>query len=1064
MATRSKNKSRVVDTTALGEVLTNQYRLSCELCNTYPVWRVTHQLSRGLLDIDIMALSTQDWVSLCSAITNRCTPSKISIQVSEVSPTKEFQRTLKMIADAISKCLSTSKNLIFLKLSRFPLNGSLNEALCQGLRNTKTLDTIELVNCSLKDKGTERLCQSIKNVPSIRILKLTNNGLTNIGCTAVANLIKHQGLNRDSAMWQDTLRLGLPHLDNMRGLRRITMNNNPKLGEQGLQSLVETLEQDLWIKAIDLQHCGLTKESGRLILKLLSVNKVLEVIDLRNNPFVEKQVQLNLKGILNERNEEGNGKWCMEDMMEPKSAHVLSGERRYSETCYTSPNKKQDSGTKHITNVKAQPGIPWRIESRLLERREGLAPGSTQNQEKLTESQEQSSTIEADKESMPEEDRLEESFSLDEVQKLCNYYKRKAKKEKQERKTMEKRLQRVLLNIKDKYILEETAVIHIEKCFLRFQQFLNYLQRSSLHFRPKFTKTMETQTQTLHKVSEYFLPNCEDKPSTSISVTNEEQSDEGQTRMENVPKQPQSTDHAQTKGPESKDRTEIKTADDHHLTRITHETEECKHNTIKEMPVANPANANNFPSMADLQRDIEIGQQMLDNSPRSSSIDSQDVAPVSEVPSKETSDDNQPQLQGDLFEPNTKGAMSHLEGYLNLTDTILLKKFHEDSSEVKSYSKGKSDDEDYDEDFQEETTKTTSSSTKGTTETDSNDDTIMNSKNVQKSLVTSTDGEDSDLIENSNIKVNMATITNVMPISSSSHQNEKFSTQEQQLTPMTKLSKRSLEKKHPQKEMVDLAYKKSEIKSNRDETIPQRNMTADGVDLKQPRPAIGPVDLKSEGPVIDTVGLEDLKPSADTMDTLGNEKYNKRPVMDPVDLETTRFVMNPVDLKNARPFKEPVDFMDPTNLKNAKPVMDPETDTEISQRNSIKSDISKSEWTETDDEKLRQLGRGRIHLSARSGSSSSIQSISIQLQQGHNLWSRTGEPRKKTFSKLKNISNSSEQHSSHSISNEEKQSTYMDYEEYKSDFEISDVDGLSLSSVSVVSTDNPEGVTVTEDF
>lgn len=55
-------------------------------------------------------------------------------------------------------------------------------------------------------------------------------------------------MNRDSAMWQDTLRLRQPHLDGMRGLRRVTLNDNPHLGDNGLAAIADVLYEDLWIK------------------------------------------------------------------------------------------------------------------------------------------------------------------------------------------------------------------------------------------------------------------------------------------------------------------------------------------------------------------------------------------------------------------------------------------------------------------------------------------------------------------------------------------------------------------------------------------------------------------------------------------------------------------------------------------------------------------------------------------------------------------------------------------------------------------------------------------------
>ena len=49
-------------------------------------------------------------------------------------------------------------------------------------------------------------------------------------------------------MWQDTLRQRQPHLDAMKGLRRLTLNSNPALGDQGVAAITEALTEDLWIK------------------------------------------------------------------------------------------------------------------------------------------------------------------------------------------------------------------------------------------------------------------------------------------------------------------------------------------------------------------------------------------------------------------------------------------------------------------------------------------------------------------------------------------------------------------------------------------------------------------------------------------------------------------------------------------------------------------------------------------------------------------------------------------------------------------------------------------------
>jgi len=53
---------------------------------------------------------------------------------------------------------------------------------------------------------------------------------------------------RHNEAWKDSLRYRRPHLDRMHGLRRITLNCNPLVGDQGTQVLAEVLKDDLWVK------------------------------------------------------------------------------------------------------------------------------------------------------------------------------------------------------------------------------------------------------------------------------------------------------------------------------------------------------------------------------------------------------------------------------------------------------------------------------------------------------------------------------------------------------------------------------------------------------------------------------------------------------------------------------------------------------------------------------------------------------------------------------------------------------------------------------------------------
>ena len=55
-------------------------------------------------------------------------------------------------------------------------------------------------------------------------------------------------MRRHNEAWRDSLRYRRPDLDRMPGIRRITINNNPMMGDQGATLLAEALKDDLWLK------------------------------------------------------------------------------------------------------------------------------------------------------------------------------------------------------------------------------------------------------------------------------------------------------------------------------------------------------------------------------------------------------------------------------------------------------------------------------------------------------------------------------------------------------------------------------------------------------------------------------------------------------------------------------------------------------------------------------------------------------------------------------------------------------------------------------------------------
>ncbi len=117
-------------------------------------------------------------------------------------------------------------------------------------------------------------------------------------------IFKAQSLFRTSSAWQDSLRYQTPNFDKFGGIRRLTLNDNPAIGNCGSKLLSDGLREDMWVKAVDLQNCGLSDLAAWDWLSILDRqgrggrgegprctdigNKTIHIIDLRRNENIGK--------------------------------------------------------------------------------------------------------------------------------------------------------------------------------------------------------------------------------------------------------------------------------------------------------------------------------------------------------------------------------------------------------------------------------------------------------------------------------------------------------------------------------------------------------------------------------------------------------------------------------------------------------------------------------------------------------------------------------------------------------------------------------------------------------
>ncbi|XP_052738212.1 uncharacterized protein LOC112053492 isoform X2 [Bicyclus anynana] len=190
---------------------------------------------------------------------------------------------LSNLMEAISQLLCNTTLLTSLQIEGLPLKipylNPLNEAL---LRNT-SLQHLYLPRCLIGDAGCLAICKAVRCLPNILTMDLSGCELTPLGAGYIADLLKYQKIHRYSENWVHTLRYRLPELDTMAGLRRITLCGNTQLGDAGLGKLLDVLADDLWIKALDVQNCGLTEESAAAVLQMMASNTTIVVLDVRHN-------------------------------------------------------------------------------------------------------------------------------------------------------------------------------------------------------------------------------------------------------------------------------------------------------------------------------------------------------------------------------------------------------------------------------------------------------------------------------------------------------------------------------------------------------------------------------------------------------------------------------------------------------------------------------------------------------------------------------------------------------------------------------------------------------------
>ncbi|CAF0863953.1 unnamed protein product [Brachionus calyciflorus] len=403
LSSSANGSSRYVNQTS-GNFWDN-YEHLCALQNVMPLQSIKSSLASDAgTNLTIMAdkLKSNDWDPFLSALRVSKNFKTISFVSTYNADNDESSRMIKGYAKlkkppairnkektnklcrSLKDCLSVSTMLNKLELYNIPLSVKDCSQIAKGLRSNKTVKTLSLDRCLIGDEGLAVICKEIQNTSSLNRVNFSNCNLSHEGANILATLIKVQALKRHNEAWKDSLRYGRPDLDSMFGIRRITINSNQQIGDQGVQYLADAFKSDLWLKALDLQDCGITTQGANHLLDGLKFNAMMHVLDVRLNVDIDRdtlqkimeQVMINSSGNNTEyewmplTQQTNLTQSTSNSSMTPKKIK----KRRNTNTSFT--KKPQiNSVSNSLSRMKRckstgsvicnkSPGIPWRTAAR----------------------------------------------------------------------------------------------------------------------------------------------------------------------------------------------------------------------------------------------------------------------------------------------------------------------------------------------------------------------------------------------------------------------------------------------------------------------------------------------------------------------------------------------------------------------------------------------------------------------------------------------------------------------------------------------------------------------------
>ena len=198
---------------------------------------------------------------------------------------KESDRAIfkQKLFTATEKNLINSKKILSLALLSFKIDQKLSKILSKGIQENKSLQYLSINNCILAVDSFELLLEGILSHEIIRFLDLSNNKLNDNYCPIIARIIQRQAQRRDQIVWSYQLRNELPSDNNYKiGLISLNLHGN-YLGSKSAKLISSSLNNDQYIRYIDLSKNYFDNSSCKLFVHMMRKNNTLLTVDLRDN-------------------------------------------------------------------------------------------------------------------------------------------------------------------------------------------------------------------------------------------------------------------------------------------------------------------------------------------------------------------------------------------------------------------------------------------------------------------------------------------------------------------------------------------------------------------------------------------------------------------------------------------------------------------------------------------------------------------------------------------------------------------------------------------------------------